>query len=744
MQIKDIQEKHRTIGKLVARKEIKSALEILNELITEARNPQYREKYEYFHDTYENMLKYTIEGARDPEREKIYNHLRTSILELADQLKEELLQAVSGWKTFAFKASLRKEQKLTGNDPPEKPEDLFFGQELMHMLEDDYQHPEPGSGKAVTHREMVDRLFDFIWLSDTYGFVENQIVVQGLNSNAFAWQEKCLFVSALTLSLLRYFDEDKFHRLFDIFEQSESRVSERALTGLIIGLYRYDNRLAMYPEIANRVKLLKDHKKIQRHIEAILLQLIRSRETEKISRKLREEIIPEMARLGPKLEEKLDLKNLVPEEISEEKNPDWKNIFEDSEDLYSKVEEFSKLQLEGADVFMTAFANLKHFDFFRKMNHWFLPFYTDNEQIDEALKTEDVSFDRSVLAEGLQVSPFLCNSDKYSFVMNIKFMPGSQKKVMLELFNSELEAMNEMAGQDGLLDSFKRSRIIYTQYIQDLYRFLKLYPHRNEFQDIFSEDLDIYNTFFFRTLINDPVILRNIAEYFFEKNNFAEAIRIYRHLEKTEEKSFETTEKIAFSYQKLGNYQKALDYYLKAELYDKNRPWILKKIAYCHRKMNNPEKALEYYQEAEKTDPDNLHTQAMIGYCYLSMEDYQTALEHYFKVEYMDPKNTKVLRPIAWCYFVEGNMKDSEKYYRRIFEKEPGFYDHINYGHVKWCLGERKPAIELYAKGIQNSNMTLDNFLESFEEDRKIMEQHGIDPDEVPIMLDYLRYMIGK
>jgi len=63
------------------------------------------------------------------------------------------------------------------------------------------------------------------------------------------------------------------------------------------------------------------------------------------------------------IEEKLDLDNILPKDKNEEKNPDWAEMFSDSEEIFKTMEELTKLQMEGADVYMSAFANMKHLTF---------------------------------------------------------------------------------------------------------------------------------------------------------------------------------------------------------------------------------------------------------------------------------------------------------------------------------------------------------------------------------------------
>jgi len=744
MDAREAIEKHKSICSLISQKRVKEALEVLSELVDISMTGDLLDELVNFKSTYEYMLKYTLEGVEDPERHKVYNHLLISILELADKTNQKILSQISGWQTYRLKDDLEKNQKYAGKSDIERLEDFSFKEELDEIFNNNYSiSSDPVSEQSKKHNRLIINIFYYLWLTNTYNKAYIDLVKIIRKNTNIRWFEKCLFVSAITLSLLRYFDEDKFHILFDFYQDNEKEVTHRALVGLILALYQHDKRLYLYSKILKRLSVLQDEKNIQQETEAIILQIIRSRETEKISKKLREEIIPEMTKLRPKLEDKLDLNKLIPDDLDEDKNPDWQTVFENSDELFEKVEEFTKLQMEGADVFMTAFSNLKQFDFFREMTNWFIPFYPENAVIDESLSQENTNFDKNLFIEGLAGSAFLCNSDKYSFILNVRHMPKTQKTMMLEMFNMEIKGMNELAEQDELLDQSKRSKVIYTQYLQDLYRFYKLFQHKNEFKDIFVGKLDIYNSYFYKTIIKDRDIQRNVAEYFFEKNYFKEVLEIYTDLQRSGDKSYEIVEKIAFCYQKLEDWENALNLYLQAELFDKNRLWILKKIGLCYRKLKNTEKALEYYLEVAKLEQNNLYIQASIGHCYLDLKNYESALKHYFKVEYLSPAKQSVVRPIAWIYFVMGKLESSKKYYQKLAEKELTKYDFINFGHVEWCLGNRKEAIKLYKKSIKQKDNSFELFLTTFNDDKEHLLKHGIIPDDIPIMLDYLQYSLA-
>ena len=79
---------------------------------------------------------------------------------------------------------------------------------------------------------------------------------------------------------------------------------------LVILLYRYDSRVEFYPNIIHRLKLISEELNLEQNLEKIALQLIRTRDTLEIGRKLQEDLMPEMAKLKPKLEDKLKMDDI--------------------------------------------------------------------------------------------------------------------------------------------------------------------------------------------------------------------------------------------------------------------------------------------------------------------------------------------------------------------------------------------------------------------------------------------------
>ena len=739
--VSKIKKQYKHLSQLVSARRVKDALDVLNKMVGESGYSDFFIQQEHLEHTYEQMLNYMLEGVQDPERDMVYHKLLTSILELADRVKDRLMENHSGWHTYILKQEVDRQQELTGKRVIETMDDLSFKRELDEMIDEGRASPEADDDRR---RKLSTEIFRHLWLSNRYNEAENSLSAAIISCRDFVWHEKALYISAILLSGLRYWDEEKVHRLIDFAGEEDQEVSARALVALVILLYKYDNRVEFYPNIIHRLNLISEELKLAQNLEKIALQMIRTRDTLEIGRKLQEDLMPEMAKLKPKLEDKLKMDDIREELLEEGRNPDWESMFSESDDLYRKVDEFMKLQMEGADVYMTTFAHLKQFPFFNELSNWLVPFHNDNPDLKEIYASRTDTFDPDIFVDGLRKTPFLCNSDKYSFIFNLRYLPEEQKKMLSTAFLMEMEGMQEMLEDEKLTSGDFTMRTVFIQYIQDLYRFFKISPFKNEFEDVFGGKLDLYRSDFFAQLVEDDSITRNIAEYLFEKDHFEEALDIFSMLLEEQPDDRELLEKAGYCMQKMGNYRDAVDYYQRIGLSGEPNLWTLKNTGICYRKYGAYEQALEAYEKAAILQPNDQTIESLIGFCHLKLGDYTTALKHYFKIEYLNPGNPHILRPIAWCYFADGELKKADKYFARIFEGKPGYYDYINYGHLQWALGNKRDAVELYVQSLRDLNFEMEDFLKTMEDDRSILVENGINQKDIPLMLDYLHYRLMK
>jgi len=738
MQKGEIDKTFGAFNKYMSEHRIKDAIELLE--LTEPGSYGFSDEISRIRETYRNLVKYTVLGVKDPQRQKIYKGLQLSIFELSDKIMHKMLQSSRMHLPYRH-MELEHPSLEVCEYIRELFENLTYQSELKDILQDtEVEDQTTQHENEFTRKKIVSLVFAWLWFGEKLTESDKDLVLMILRSEKFQWHDKCLMISAVTIGLLTAFDLCRFEILFDRYEAGEFQVAQRAFTGFMIGLYFYDHRLFLYPQLINRLRAYQGDDNLELDAKTLIFQLIRAKDTEKVTQKFRDEIMPDIVKHAPRLEDKLGLSQLLKDAKSDDKNPKWQKFFENSPDLIGKLEEVTRMQLEGMDVFMGTFANLKHFSFFNELGNWFIPFHINHRAVEQALASEDINV-RQIFIEGLTRSYYMCNSDKYSFCLSLANMPQQQKELMIRMFVAEVEGIKEMEKEENLMDARKQINNIYTQYIQDLYRFFKLFPLRHEMNDIFRSRFDFHNKSFMKHILVSERAWRTYADFYFEKEFFTEALETYLKVYLDGDSSQEVFEKIAYCYEKTNQPELALEYYKKAELFDQNRAWNLRKIARIHWILKNYHQAIESYKEAELFEPENLHLQIIIGNCYLSLKDFKQALNYYYKVELASPGNEMVMRPIAWCLFVIGKLSEARHYYEKLMETEPNKYDFMNLGHVFLCMSEQQKAIDCYLQSLKQKDNSMQQFMAGFNDDIQYLVKNGVNPEDLPILADYLRYM---
>lgn len=510
----------------------------------------------------------------------------------------------------------------------------------------------------------------------------------------------------------------------------------RAIVGLVVMMQMYDVRWPLYPELQTQLDALSEKPDFRKSVLRTIIQLIRSRETEQITKKIKEEILPEMMKFNNLAGRKLNMDELMGGDSDfSEKNPEWQKELEES-GLGKKLQEYSNLQMEGADVFHSTFSSLKHFPFFSEISNWFLPFDPSYSEFSILFPENNTS---DLLKAAVVDSGHMCNSDKYSFCFSLLQIPAAQREMMLGRMGAESEEIKQLQKEAQEMNPTADEEVASNQYIQDLYRFFKLNPYKNNFYDIFKLSLNFYDKKSIAPLISDIDSMKKIALYCFEKNNFSEALDIFNRLIAIDDQSEDIWQKIGYCRQMLNNLDGALEAYLQADLLKPNNSWIIKRIAQLYRTQKKPDLSLDYYKKAAKLTPDNINIELNIGHCYLELNDYEQALNTYFKVELLDSKGTKAQRPIAWTAFLMKKYDTALKYYKQILSGKPNVHDYLNAGHVELCIGNKKEAIEHYKNALYQDN-DFELFQMLFDADKATLVDHGVNEQLFPFLFDQVKY----
>jgi len=738
MNSRDIISEKREILHKLTKSQIKDAIDRLNNLANETRNSLFLDRLKELETNYKYMLHYQFEGIDDPEQKNVYMSFFRHLFELTDDIVDTLLVNESS-NLFFEKArvnSVRGNTTFVGY--LSKLIDLYGTLSLTDLQSDESLKVTKKKEIFIQIERLASDMFLMVYASDRANDNDLYYYSKFINSKDLKESEKCLFISALTLNLFHRFDSRKLRLLMDCCLNENLMISQRAIVGLVIFLQMYDIRWEYYPECQQQLDSLSENLYFKKSVITIIKQLVRSRETEKISKKLTDEIIPEMMKFNSLAGKKLNMDDIMglTDDFSE-KNPDWKKELESS-GLADKLQEYSNLQMEGADVFHSTFSHLKSFPFFYDLSNWFLPF---TPSYSELLDIFSKSGENSLLYTAVVASGHMCDSDKYSFCLSLMQMPEVQRNMMLQQFGAESEEMKQLQKEAMDMNPSITEEVISNQYIQDLYRFFKLHPSRINFFDVFGLTINFYNKKSIAPLISDINVMRQIALYCFDKNFLSEALNIYTLIAERDTDDSGIWQKIGYCRQMLGDSDGALDAYLQADLFKPNNSWAIRRIAQLYRSGKKHGLALEYFLKLQALTPDNISVELNIGHCYLDLKEYDKALNAYFKVELLDGgDNPRSWRPIAWTSFLLGKYELAQNYYQRILTGQPTEHDYLNAGHTELVLKNRKKALEYYIQTLKILNNNKSEFQALFLDDKEALVQSKIDESFFPLLFDEIDY----
>lgn len=690
-------------------------------------------------NNYRYMLRYRLEGYPDPDHDKVFFDLQKVALHLTDE-------AFNSWMSkncsdFYYE-SIRIEKVGNPVKLPQLLDDLRKSGEkriLIELVEDPSSRAVQVAQVVHFRERTVSNIFLKLWVSQTWKESDRFLLENAMKDPSFFDYEKALFVSAIFLSLLKRMDQEKLMLLIDLCSHEQPEISQRALVAMILSCYIYDERIFLYPEIAPRLSAAMENPEIQESLLRVFYQLIRSKDTENVTKRMREEILPEMSKIGSSIQEKL--RNGEGDESSDEFNPDWKNMMENSE-FSVKMQEFSDMQLEGIDVYMSTFSTQKSYPFFQEFSNWFLPFYPSHTSLADLFENnplEGVSILDAVLK-----SDYLCSSDKYSFCFNILQIPASYRSSIATQFGADSEVYEEIKKSEMSMNAQFKLEQTSNRYIQDLYRFFNLYSRKRDFTNVFKLPLDLHKTESLGAYLSSEMALRRIGFLYFKNNNYNQALAVLDLLIAIHSTDAELHQKRGYCLQQIQQKSLALDAFLQADLIQPDSIWTLKRIAACYRQLKDPLKALEYYRRVEALEPGKIMLTLNIGHCLVEAGNYAEALKFYFKAEVLSEESPKTWRPIAWCSFMCKKYEQAAKYYDKILQFNPGIEDYLNAGHVQWCKGFPKQAVELYKRGIRLTHAVLPDFMDLFNKDVEELIKHGINPGDIFSVRDELLYELEE
>ena len=705
----DLKKRAERIKELLLDSSLKEALEQIQAQMAGVTDWSILSRFEDIDRSYKYMLQYFSQGSPDDHRISVYHQLVRRSLILNDDVLQARLQPES---MLLYYQHLRS--RLSSSETIEG-----IRQDLESFVDNQ---------DTNTHEHSLAMLFDLIWTNGQWSSQDSASLLELIDSPLVMEDDSALVISAVTLSLMERFDPLKCLFLCQAAQNLSLAVSIRALTGLAVSLLGYKDILPYFPEVKDRITLLQDVPGIRERMLKVQMALLLCRETKEIDRRMREEFIPTMLR-NPKLGD------LMREELErEDVSPDWMEWIEKPE-IKDKLMQMTELQMEGADVYMSTFSNLKNYPFFRSISNWFRVFSMDQPDVKSAFGTEGVS---STIGKSMLSSHVFCNSDKYSFALTFSQIPREQREMISGQLNDEaIESIEEKNSSPVAADITEK--FLARQYAQDLYRFFNLFSRRHEFKDPFTTDLNLLIDTPLSILLQTDDSEQKIAAWLLQKNYYTEAVAAYRLMERNANPystDYRFYQQLGYALQRIQAYKDALEAYRRSDILQPNNNWTMRHSAQCLRILGEPLEALNLLLEAEKNSADNLSLQIQIGDCLVDLKRYDEALTRFFKVDYLKPDYPKAWRAIGWCAFLAGRYDRSIEYYNKLLASKPTGNDCLNAGHAYLLSHNIQMAVSLYRQC--GSIMGKEVFEAEFEKDRQILTDKGISEQDIPLLLDLI------
>lgn len=658
-------------------------------------------------DTYNWMIKYMIEGYSDPDRTKIYNQLLKRIYTLFDKVRKQYYGQVS--------SSLYYEQVRT------VVLDVSGALRLCSSNNDAVAALDEEALKDLTRN-----VFNTFLAAPVLDGENSAAIIDYLKMKKDDGAFCPLMVSALSLGLWEVFDEQKLLLLMQVYSWADMSdvVRARALVGLVFAIVKYEQRISLYPAIQHALKVLGDD--WQETLHVLQLQLLLTQETKSIAHKMNQEIFPEMMKNSKLWRSRTVQTKLSIEDI--EQNPLWEKD-ESFRKIEKKLQVISELQQRGADVYWATFSALKqHYPFYRTVSNWFLPFFFAHPVV------RNLNFKKNFMEKFLR-TPFLCDSDKYSFCLMIKEIPEQQRSLVAQQLPDRSDDVPDLTNE--------KFEVVVRHYLQDLYRFYTLFAPAKQLYNPFDHNVLLDDNMWLRPFMMNKVDLTEMAEFAFSQQNFATASHYYELLAQCGEESLIMWQKWGYCLQMQEQYHKAVDCYEKSLLFDTN-DWSREHLAQCYLRLRNYESAAVLYHELNARDNVRLKNLFLESSCLMQDEHPKEALDVLYRALYLSTSDNdcnQARRAIAWCQFLVGDFEQAASSYRKIQTMSAN--DYLNFAHVLWAQGDEHGALDCYVQSVRKDGMEEvdSSFL---DEDRKYLRQYGITDEAVMMMADAINYVLKK
>ena len=720
---------------MVLARRLGQAISALENYLLSHQRQQDMDQLNAIRDDYRLMADYWQRGFDDPGREQVYDQLLRRLFVLTQQVDSRWLLAESPYLK-AIHQRPRKARTDWAMPTMRASMEAFVSEVTMLELEPEHTRQQKSDALYREHAGLMRDLFDYIVTSRPWRESLADAFIDMLLSPTLASIDQQLIVSAIMLSAMLTFCQQKLRVLCEVYRQAtDEPLRQRALVGWVFVLHAAPAGVdTLYTELRQTVAGLCADERTAAELAELQMQLVYCLQADADRDTIQKEILPDimsgsrlqMTRGGLVEMDEDTLDDILHPEASEQA----------VERMEQSVRRMADMQRQGADIYFGGFSQMKRFPFFSDISNWFVPFYSQHPGISQTWNGARAGrFLKTITRLGA-----FCDSDKYSFVLAFNLVLDRLPKNMLQMIEQG-EATAMPVGGEVAIEEQRTPAFIRRAYLQNLFRFFRLFPSRSEFPAPFDELRGI--VFFAHPLLRQDALAKpmlSVARFLLKRRCYGEALSVLQNMPETGHdfqyymlmgSVLQHHAPLSSPFTPLGCYRRAL------ELQPGNERALagLARALYAEGAFGE---ALETYSQLLALKPEQKSYQMGAAVCLLNLEKADEALKQLFKLSYLYPDDASVSRLLAWAQTLSGKYEQADKLYTQLLAADqPQPADLLNRGYCLWFdrrIAEAAEAFRRFLKTQQNEHFSIaDEFLVT---SHQLLRQRGITDTEIQLMMD--------
>lgn len=719
--------KFRTIYKMLTNGELGTAMTEYEKVSADMVNPLLQERFQQIRNDYRLMLDFLLRGFRDTERDRLYSQLIVRF----DQLVADTDMNMQTENSQMF-ANIKKNLAAFSaqHDEVYGRLEAFVTDMAMTELEEEAIQDLKQKDLCERHYSFMSKLFEHIWLSPQWSDDDMAAYERLLLSPTIERNDIMLILSAVFLANSQCFDARKTLLMVNISAKAtDEHIRQRALVGWTLTL---DERMSLYPQLTDAIREYCGNDGNTQQLVELQKQLYFCLNAERDNEAIQKDIMPDIiknsnlniTRFGIEEKDEDTLQNILNPEAQEE-------AIDKVEQSFRKMVEMQKA---GSDIYFGGFSQMKRFSFFFQTANWFAPFDVNHPAIKHVTGSgKQTAFIQALLKSG----PF-CDSDKYSFVL-----------AMSNVFDRLPDNIKEMMNGESMFEVYNASQdtespvYIRRMYLQDLYRFFKLYTNKQLLHNPFNSQhgkrgtaLFIDHSVFCGTIANDRYT--EIGQFLLRRNNTREAWSMIERLREIQSDSL--LELRAQCLYMQGKGEEAEMLYRKVVEKNPDDAKAISALAKITFQTGRYDEAVEYYKHLQQQYPDKLSYQ--LNYCVALSKTPQVAesIETLYRLYYENPDNHNVLRVLAWNLLVAKRTEQAGTEYEKLLQiGDQKAEDWLNAGYYYLIVRNVEKAVDMFRRYVEESKSAQDArhlIGRQIAADADVLLENGIDKIEMQLIVD--------